>query len=88
MWVNSVKKCLMNSLLDKSFPDCQSLTDFAFESHVDCYLNPGSGAKGFCSIVFGNLNALAKVFEFLDLIKQPYRSFKHVNQLLNINNFY
>ena len=28
--------------------NCEQLKEYAFDSHPDCYLNPGYGSKGIC----------------------------------------
>ena len=28
--------------------NCEQLKEYAFNSHPDCYLNPGYGSKGIC----------------------------------------
>jgi nitrate reductase NapE component len=80
-WVIAVRKCLMYKLLEfnKNFTNCDDLKDFAFKSHVDCYLNPGDGAKSFCSIFLSNKKALYDTIEFVDLILEPLNSVKQVN---------
>jgi hypothetical protein len=30
--------------------DCKQLKEYAFDSHPDCYINPGYGSKGICSL--------------------------------------
>ena len=80
-WNNAVRKCLMYKLLDynKNFTNCKDLKDFAFNSHVERYLNPGYDAKDFCHIFLKNLKALTETYQLLDLILEPIRSFKQVN---------
>ena len=63
----------------KNFKNCDDLKDFAFKSHVDCYLNPGDGAKSFCSIFLSNKKALYDTIKFVDLILEPLNSVKQVN---------
>ena len=46
--------------------DCQELTTFAMNSHVDCYLEPGFGANSFCRILPANLLRLASIYELRD----------------------
>ncbi|RNA00508.1 stanniocalcin family [Brachionus plicatilis] len=82
LWVKSVKKCLMAKLIDKKFPTCKSLADYAFESHVDCYLNPGYEAKSFCDILFENVHAFTKIYELIDIIKQPFQSLRQIFTVL------
>lgn len=67
-WVNSVRKCLMNKLYAKSSLNCNQLKNYAFDTHVTCYLNPGYSSKGICDIWLSNAAALWKVYNLKDFL--------------------
>ena len=50
--------------------DCDAIKTYAFETHVDCYLNPGFDSKSFCEIVISNVLGLGFVYEFQDFMSQ------------------
>ena len=53
----------MTKLLNSySSMDCESLKKYAFNTHDNCYLNPGYKSKGFCQIVNNNKLTLLKTF--------------------------
>ena len=62
----------MNKLLPKIELNCEQLKDFAFETHVECYLNPGRPAKSFCEIAheFENIIALMRTYDFSDFLSK------------------
>ena len=49
---------------------CDAIKTYAFETHVDCYLNPGFDSKSFCEIVISNVLGLGFVYEFQDFMSQ------------------
>lgn len=54
MWVDGVRKCLQVALVPLLRPwlskTCAEISQRAFDSHPDCYLNPGSGAPSICDL--------------------------------------
>lgn len=62
----------MKKLIPNVGLDCENLKDFAFGTHVDCYLNPGYPAKSFCEIAheFENMIALMRTYEFSDFLSK------------------
>lgn len=59
----------MGKLLNNQM-NCASLENFAFGTHVDCYLNPGYGAKGICDIwASQNAVGLLTTYELQDFFK-------------------
>ena len=51
---------------------CKQLENYAFETHVECYLNAGFGAKSICDIwASQNAVGLFKTFEILDFFRSP-----------------
>ena len=73
---------LLLSLNGKS-PDeylsCSQFASYAFDTHVDCYLNPGFDSKSICDI-WASTNAvgLLKTYEVEDF-------FKSVSALIQVN---
>ena len=53
-WVNNVKSCLQNALLppinDPSSYDCDTLKDYAFDSHPKCYLGNDGEYDSVCDL--------------------------------------
>ena len=50
---------------------CKQLENYAFETHVECYLNAGFGAKSFCDIwAFQNVLGLSETFDWNDFRKK------------------
>jgi len=78
----------MNKLLITfTNPSCAQLEKYAFNTHVDCYLDPGFGAKSICDIwATRNTVGLLKTFEVKDFFKSSnalsqVRSSKYLFQL-------
>ena len=63
----------MNKLLDKyENMNCNQLAKYAFETHVNCYVDPGYGSKGLCAIWANqNLVGLMTTLEIKDFFKSP-----------------
>jgi hypothetical protein len=63
----------MTKLVDNydTLDNCVELKNFAFSSHVDCYLRPGYGAKSVCQLILSpkNFLALLRTFEVFDFLK-------------------
>jgi hypothetical protein len=74
----------MNALLHEHEPNCEKLTDYAFDSHVECYLHPEPNQLGFCQIFPNNLKVLLEIYDFKDFLLQPIRSVKQVLLYSNI----
>ena len=82
-WISNVRKCLLTKLVQSvksvrhqsksSKASCDMIEKEAFVSHIDCYMKKDDGPN-FCDIVEdGNLIALWKVFEILDLFESLAR---------------
>jgi len=83
-WVDSVRKCLMSKLLNNQMV-CKQLEDYAFETHVDCYLNPGYGSKSICDIwASQNAVGLFSTYELTDFFK----NFTALSQVKTIFSYY
>lgn len=58
LWINAVRKCLQVKLAaylkPNPRPTCSALKRYAFDTHVPCYINPGSGAPSFCSVLLSS----------------------------------
>ncbi|CAF1066486.1 unnamed protein product [Brachionus calyciflorus] len=68
-WVDGVRMCLMKKLLNSDISNCNELESFAFDTHVDCYLNPGHGAKSMCELLqMQNFIGLWNVYDFKDFL--------------------
>lgn len=68
--MNAVRKCLMYKLLDSSLNECDSIKDYAFETHLDCYLTPGYGSKSVCEVWNSkNFVGLWNVYELIDFLE-------------------
>jgi len=51
---------------------CKQLETYAFQTHVDCYLNAGYGAKSICEIWHGkNAVGLFTTLEIFDFFRSP-----------------
>ncbi len=84
VWIDSVRKCLMHKLVEEfdSLTNCVQLKNFAFTTHVECYLRPGYGAKGICDIwASKNLVGLLQTYDLLDFFKDKVALFQ-------VNKFY
>lgn len=40
-WFKKVRHCLQESLIISEFDSCDQISDFAFESHIGCYVSTG-----------------------------------------------
>lgn len=70
IWVDSVRKCLMSKLVKNHDMGCKKLEDYAFETHVDCYINPGYGSKSICEIwASQNAVGLLTTYELQDFFR-------------------
>jgi hypothetical protein len=47
LWYPRVRECLQEELAQGQFATCQELSDFAFQSHIPCYVK-----TGFCQLSF------------------------------------
>jgi hypothetical protein len=74
----------MNTLLHQHEPNCEKLADYAFDSHVECYLHPAPNQLGFCQIFLNNFEPLFEIYDLKDFILQPIRSIKQVFKHLNM----
>jgi hypothetical protein len=63
----------MKKLLDKYEPmTCNQLTNYAFTTHENCYINPGYGAKSVCDILnLQNFAGFSKIFDPKDRTNDP-----------------
>ena len=51
---------------------CSNLAKYAFDTHVECYVNPGYVSKGLCSIWLSqNIVGLTSTLEIKDFFKSP-----------------
>ena len=69
-WVNGVRICLMQEILNSAVYNnngtCQELLEFAYGSHPDCYVN-----NGFCTDILQsltNIGCLTDVLDFSDIL--------------------
>jgi hypothetical protein len=79
VWIDSVRKCLMSNLVTEfdSLTDCTQLKNYAFTTHVECYLRPGFGAKSICDIwASKNLVGLLQTYDLLDFFKDKVALFQ------------
>ena len=59
----------MSKLLNNQMT-CQQLENYAFGTHVDCYLNPGYGSASICDIwASQNAVGLLTTYELHDFFK-------------------
>ena len=71
----------MHNLLNNTMT-CKNLENFAFGTHVDCYLNPGYGSKSICDIwASQNAVGLLTTYELQDFFK----NFTALSQVSNKN---
>ena len=72
LWVDSVRKCLINKLYENTENmNCDQLRNYAFDTHLDCYLNPGYSSKSICEIWLSkNFVGLWTVYELKDFFNQ------------------
>ncbi|VDI04204.1 Hypothetical predicted protein [Mytilus galloprovincialis] len=79
-WIDCVRPCLTRKLISKyqknvnAGDKCEELKSYAFDTHVNCYLN-----CGFCNIYKSNLGALHSVFKYRDML-----SWNAVRQLTSV----
>jgi hypothetical protein len=79
-WINGVRKCLMGKLIESSSSlSCKGVSDYAFDTHVQCYLNPGYGSKSICDLWLSkNFIGLWNVYE----INTFFSNFSAVKQVV------
>jgi len=56
-WIDGVRKCLQVKLVPILMKDaitCKKIKDEAFDSHDECYTNPGYGAPSICELGMGD----------------------------------
>jgi hypothetical protein len=81
----------MHNLLNNTMT-CKNLENFAFGTHVDCYLNPGYGSKSICDIwASQNAVGLLTTYELQDFFKN-FTALSQVSIIylfkININKIY
>ena len=68
-WIETVRKCLMQAVLKywaSPSKTCETIKEFAFDSHPDCYVVPGK--TDICSILFSDAKTLfTDVYDLADL---------------------
>ncbi|XP_063409998.1 uncharacterized protein LOC134693199 [Mytilus trossulus] len=77
-WIDCVRSCLTRKLIGKYQENvvgqCDELKSYAFDTHVNCYLN-----CGFCNMYTSNLFALNSVYKYWDMLSgDAYRQMKAV----------
>ena len=54
---------------------CAQIQDYAFETHYDCYRNPGFGSKDVCDIWYSKSGAgLLSTYELKEYFKKEFWS--------------
>ena len=73
----------MNKLLNSDLNNCDDINSFAFKTHLDCYLNPGNGAKSICDVWYSkNFVGLWNVYDLVDFLE--WKAIKQVIEFLKL----
>ena len=68
--------------------DCQALTDYAFNTHVECYLSKNNALNAnFCNLTLKDYDAFTKTLQISDIIKEPIKSFTQVKIANSLKRF-